>query len=1005
MKIVPESVGTHFSLSCLAVPAAAWGLYWAGSESYLLFHTLAGVFSSIIACAIFIFAWNTRQLQANHYFLFLGIAYLFVGAIDFGHTLAYREMQIFPELPEEFAVHLRLAARYTEGISLLLAFFFLRKKINEYIVFLVYLAFVSLLFRAIFSQPSFPAFLMERVGPVVCRKDGEYLICCMLLCTLFLLHKQRRFFDRTVLRFLQAGIICTIIAELAFAGIAGLFSPSGMIGHFCKIFSFYCIYRAILEIGLSRPYNILFREIKKQGADLEDKVRERTAALQQSTEYLEKEITERIKAEKELRWELAVNRELAAVSDTLISRSFTFQEVAGPVLRSAYNLTDCLYAMLISIDRGSGTVTAYPLSFSEQNSAARHEPLLLFSGSEGEYPGLWGQSLNTQQGFCMDFVRSVEQQDTGFPCDFLPKKNYLNVPVVIDREAVGLIALADKRENFTRYNLLAVERLAALLALFIQRREMEKALTRSEFKYRSLFNDAPDMIHIIDDEQRIISVNPVELRTLGYGKEEIVGSPLLTLIHPDWQKSTAQTLEQIFAAGECVKNYETVLLSKSGEQIDVEVSAVPQLEQGRVVSVRAIMRNITERKKEEKEKRNLELQLRQARKMEAIGTLAGGIAHDFNNILGPIFGYTELALDILPAEDRASLWLREVLRASHRARELVRQILTISRKTDQEVQPLRIQFIIKEALKLLRSSLPSSIEIRQNIDPDCAAVMADPTRIHQVIMNLCTNAYHAMRETGGVLDVTLQPVEFELYEDNQNHNRNSRMRLQPGRYLQLCVSDTGCGIPMELLEKIFEPYFTTRGQGEGTGLGLALVQSIILDLGGDITVCSEPGKGTVFDICLPVCTAGRKPAQITEDSSRFPQGNERILVVDDDRELGRMSKNVLESLGYQVIVYTDSSSALAAFQQEPDFFDLILTDMTMPRMTGDKLSGKILALRPDMPIIICTGFSELMDERKARDIGARAFIMKPFTKKELACSVRQVLDCQVLDQASAEVIC
>jgi PAS domain S-box-containing protein len=379
----------------------------------------------------------------------------------------------------------------------------------------------------------------------------------------------------------------------------------------------------------------------------------------------------------------------------------------------------------------------------------------------------------------------------------------LNVPVIIDKRPVGQIALADKQESFTRHDLLAIERLAALFALFIQRKHMEDALTKSELKYRSLFDDALDMIHIVDENKKIINVNPIELRTMGYSKEKFIGKSLLDIIHPDFQERTADALKRIFSTGRCVKNYETALISKNGERVDVEVSAVPQLDKGKVVSVRAIMRNITDRKKEEQEKKNLETQLRQSHKMEAVGTLAGGIAHDFNNILG----YTELALDVLPADNQTTPWLREVLHAGHRARELVRQILTISRKTDQEVQPLMIQLLIKETLKLLRSSIPSSIEIRQNLALDCEAVSADPTRIHQVIMNLCTNAYYAMRKDGGVLEISLKPVELTS-EDLCN-----KMRLRAGSYLKLSVGDTGCGIPENLLEKFLSRISRLRRRG------------------------------------------------------------------------------------------------------------------------------------------------------------------------------------------------
>lgn len=992
MKADTESVRSHFSPACLVPLAVISGLYLANVYSHLLFHALAELFSIVLVSSIFLFTWNTRRFQENHYFLFLGIAYLFIGSIDFVHILIYKEgEEILAGISRNASVQLWIAARYLESISLLLAFFFFHKKINEYLLIPVYLLLVALLFQSVFSQ-SFPVCYINGEGLTAFAKNSEYLICFFFLLSLVFFHTKKSALTAKAgraLPFLRGAAALALLAELTVilpSASSGI--PLDMTaGIMSKIFSLYCLAKAVFEESLIKPYNILFGKVKEHEGCLEDKVRERTAALLHSTEQLEKEIIERIKAEKELLWELSVNKELAGVSDALISRAFSMREIAELVLHTAQRLTGCRHGFVSTVDLISEAVTAYPgQEFFARKREKKHAVLLLPARENGAYPGLWGRALNTHQGFYEDFVPPHEQERRDLPPGLEPRRNALNVPALINGKAFGQIALTDKPESFTRHDLLAVERLAALFALSIQRKEMEDALSRSELECRSLFDDALDMIHIVDEKKRITGANPVELATLGYSKEEIIGMPLLDLIHPAYKAQTAQVLERIFSTGKCIKNYETALLSKDGRQVDIEVSAVPQFDRGRVVSVRAIMRNITDRKREEREKKKLEIQLRHSQKMEAVGTLAGGIAHDFNNILGPIFGYTELALDVLPEDDRVVLWLKEVLRAGHRARELVRQILTISRRTDQDVQPLRIQLLIKEALKLLRFSIPSNIEIRQSLGPDCEAVLADPTRIHQVVMNLCTNAYHAMRETGGVLEVSLQQLTL-AQEDLDN-----KMRLQqPGSYLQLTVRDTGGGMSKELAEKIFEPYFTTKAQGEGTGLGLAVVQSIVFDFGGDITVDSEPGQGTAFHVYLPVIQAEEKPAQI-EDETLLPGGTERILVVDDDQELVLMNQRILETLGYQVIAYTDSYEALAAFQQQAETIDLVLADMTMPRMTGDELTRRLLALRPDLPVIICTGFSELIDEEKARELGARALMMKPLTKKELACAVRQVLD-------------
>ncbi|MDD5759911.1 MAG: response regulator [Desulfobulbaceae bacterium] len=417
----------------------------------------------------------------------------------------------------------------------------------------------------------------------------------------------------------------------------------------------------------------------------------------------------------------------------------------------------------------------------------------------------------------------------------------------------------------------------------------------------------------------------------------------------------------------------------SGEQIHLLTSKVPLRDSdGEIIGVLGTYQDITERKK-------LEGQLQQAQKMEAIGTLAGGIAHDFNNMLSAIIGYTELAKCEIDNSENLQKYLEQVFKAGERAKELVKQILTFSRSSNQELQPLKIQLVIKEALKLLRSSLPSTIKINTDINPDCEAILADPIQIHQVIMNLCTNAYHAMRETGGILSVSLEPIQLSA------DPIDNKIQLPAGSYLKLEISDTGQGIPREVQDRIFEPYYTTKGKGEGTGLGLAVVHGIITRLHGDIKVYSDKNKGAKFRICLPVSASYAESIQ-QKTPTHFPTGNEKILLVDDDVDLVQMTQKILESLGYQVTAFTSSLDALKKFHQEPYNFDLVITDMTMPNMTGAKLAEQILTIRPDTKIILCTGFSDLINEKKARAIGIRDYIMKPLTKNDLALAVRKVLD-------------
>jgi signal transduction histidine kinase/ActR/RegA family two-component response regulator len=397
--------------------------------------------------------------------------------------------------------------------------------------------------------------------------------------------------------------------------------------------------------------------------------------------------------------------------------------------------------------------------------------------------------------------------------------------------------------------------------------------------------------------------------------------------------------------------------------------------------------SILEKKVEKKTKAlaRSETQLQQAMKLQAIGTLAGGIAHDFNNILFPIVGYTELTMDDIPEDCQPRKNLEEVLKAANRAKELVQQILTFSRQNGQERKPLKVQILIKEALKLLRATIPSSIEIHSSIDEDCGPVKGDPTQIHQVIMNLCTNAYHALQETGGKLEVSLKKA-YVSYEQSLE-----MVGMKVGRRLELTVKDNGHGMDPQVLERIFEPYYTTKEQGKGTGLGLSVIHGIIKNHGGDISVSSQPGVSSTFSVYLPVIDDIEVEIEPVKTASAT-NGNERILLIDDEEQIINLERRILENLGYKVTSKTDSEEALEEFSARPDRFDLVITDMTMPKITGDRLARRLMDINPQIPVILCTGFNEAISEEKALAMGIDKFVMKPIIKDELAYTIRTVLD-------------
>ncbi len=525
-----------------------------------------------------------------------------------------------------------------------------------------------------------------------------------------------------------------------------------------------------------------------------------------------------------------------------------------------------------------------------------------------------------------------------------------------------------------------------------EHKHAEEALLQSEAKYRFLTEKINDIIWTTDLEFRVTYISPSIEKVLGFTPQERMGQRPNQTMTPESYTNALNLLskELMREQEEGIDQGRTIMLEleyyhKNGSIVWMEsiVSAIRD-ERGDLVGIHGVSRDITERKRAEKEKMQLETQLSQAQKMESIGTLAGGIAHDFNNILSAIIGFSELALTDVTDPIKIRREITEVLKAGDRAKDLVRQILTFSRKTDATYSPIILNTIITDSIKMMRSVLPSTIEIRQSLI-NKGLVLADPTQIHQVMMNLCTNAAHAMDKSGGVLEVRLEKVTV----DGDVHGQ--KLNLLPGPYLRLLVSDTGHGMTPDVMTRIFDPYFTTKEIGKGTGLGLAVVHGIIHGHGGAITCKSSPGTGTTFEIFLPEVLYEEEGGKHLEEKP-VPKGTERILFVDDEPALVTLVERILSKLGYSIITKTDSLEALDLFKGDPSLFDLVITDMTMPGMTGDRLAQNLMEIRKDIPIILCTGYSEYISEERAKKTGIRAFIMKPFEMRVLAETIRKVLD-------------
>jgi PAS domain S-box-containing protein len=518
-----------------------------------------------------------------------------------------------------------------------------------------------------------------------------------------------------------------------------------------------------------------------------------------------------------------------------------------------------------------------------------------------------------------------------------------------------------------------------------ERKQAERHLRENEEKYRQLVNHAPAGIYEIDFTQgKLVSVNDVMSEYTGYSKDELLNMSALDFLTQESQKQMSRRINGLMNGEKIYGSVEYKARAKDGREFWMLVDARYFYDKyGKLKSAMVVAQDITDRKRAQEEKARLEDQLQQAQKMEAIGTLAGGIAHDFNNILSVIIGYTELILmsGNVHAEVRQNL--KEIFNASKHARDMVKQILAFSRQSKQERKPIQVAHIVKEAIKMLRASLPTTILIQQQIEKDAGIIEADPTQIHQVLMNLCTNAAHAMNGEDGVMQISLSNVELDPSTPAMVPD------LKPGPYLKLSVSDTGHGIPPDAYEKIFDPYFTTKKKEEGTGLGLAVVQGIVKSHNGAVAVESEVGKGATFHVYLPVIM--RKLTTEEEISTPLPMGHERILFVDDEHPLVEIGRQMLQRLGYTVATRTSSIEALELFKANPDRFDLVITDIVMPNMTGEKLAEKMMEIRSNIPVILCTGYSEKITRKRASEMGIQSFLMKPLVMRDLANTVRQAL--------------
>lgn len=509
----------------------------------------------------------------------------------------------------------------------------------------------------------------------------------------------------------------------------------------------------------------------------------------------------------------------------------------------------------------------------------------------------------------------------------------------------------------------------------------ERKLAQNELEIKSsAIENALTGFGILDGRECFIYVNKAIIRMWGYDAgTQVISTPLADhCLDPGILDRLRLDLS---AKGECKIEFTAKRRDGSLFEVQMYIHRSRDAEGKRIYPATCI--DITNQKKAQSEKKKLEKQLIQSQKMEAVGALAAGIAHDFNNVLSPIIGFSELLKEDIPDDSPMIEYASEIFNAANRARSLVKQILTFSRQMDQEVRPIKIQSILIEVINLSHAVIPSTITIVDDIDKTCKPILADPTQIHQMIMNMVTNAFHAMETTGGTLKIRLGPVHI-----SKTVHRGRPMT--PGEYNCLTIADTGTGIPKEILSYIFDPYFTTKAIEKGTGLGLSVAHGTVKNANGEIFVESEEGKGTTFDIYLPV--KQEKTTGLTFKSQKLPRGKEHILLVDDEPLVTNVMSQMLKRLGYEITSINDSRQALEVFHNTPDTFDMLISDLTMPGLTGDQLAEKILAEAPDLPVLICSGYSDALSESQIKEIGIKALVMKPVVLPELSQTIRNIFD-------------
>lgn len=1028
-----------FAGLCLLALISRW--------NFLLFHILVEFFSISVAYSVFFYSWHSRKLHSSGFLLFIGVAYLAVGSMDLLHTIAYKGMGILNIQGANCATQLWIASRYLEASSILLSFFFINRKVKSYAVFWGYSLLFILVFASIFILKIFPVCFIEGMGLTAFKKISEVVISGILLGGLLLLFKNRKKLQPSIFNLFAIAILATIIAETLFIFYIDVYGISNIAGHYFKLLSFVMIFQVFTKIGLEKPADLLFQDLRKKELFLSDALKNKeiqSRKLEESVQENQEMFRALFKNSPDL--VANVDEEGRFLDINRVAQGYKKEDTLGRRVDeylSEYDKVQFFYAMKkaketgtpaeytpiipnpnggdqywanrVSYYRNSQGLDRYVINFTDvteqmeyrkkieynsmlldrifansvdsmvlldrdfnflkvsqsyadccQRASSEFEGKNLFEFFPTSFKEVFIEQRKTRQ------VYKANQIQCNSPNHSSKKGAYWDislVPIVDDQDVqLFLLGLKDVSKDVQSRNALV---------------EANRKAQENEEKFKTLFNHSNDAIGLSYQGTNIV-FNRMYLELFGYENEtEISGRSLLDQIAPEERGRIGDYIERRARGEEVPTHYETIGLRKDGSTFPFEILVRSITIQGETYTM-AFLQDLEKRRRTEKEKKELEEQLHHRMKMDSIGQLAGGIAHDYNNMLSVILSAVQLLDSDFQGSKEQANYLQLIQRAAERSTELTHKLLTFGRKGPLEKKTIAFSIVFEELKDILEKTVDKSIHLEFKDQSDSSHVSMDCSEIQNAMLNLCINATHAMPK-GGRLTLTL---------DNQwiieDQCKGAYFQLKPGRHLRIRISDTGEGIPDDIRGRIFDPYFTTKEQGKGSGLGLAMVHSIIMDHHGSIQVESRVGEGSCFEILLPLSSSQETANPQEKSQERFLRGT--ILLVDDEPMIIESTSALLESLGIKVIRASSAKEAIELYREQFSTIDLVLLDFNMPDQNGIECFRTLSDINPSIKAILISGH---FDHDKEADIykeGIQAFIPKPLHRRELFLCLESLLN-------------